>query len=289
MIGRQGCNASRGLDSGDRPGRRLYCATTRHSCRTFVPIESPVTHFQRALYPPFNLSGSKTFCAALPSPSDSHSPPILTPETPASPPPGPCRSPIAPRTLTGVCLAADAIAPCAVRLDVCRRALDPALPHPLAVRLGQKDRRPRASLDATQAVLDQREARPLSPPPPTARKPVRPSILYIADRANCRDRAHGSSVLSHGINHWRRLYQAGRRILEDAGSIINVDGSIVEVWQANLRGSRLSEVADADENLGEDDRLTFATAIGRRYTLVTTGSPILTEIAQRTTLTTIDL
>jgi predicted nucleic acid-binding protein len=90
-------------------------------------------------------------------------------------------------------------------------------------------------------------------------------------------------------NHWRRLYQEGRRSLEEAGSIINVDAGIVDVWQANLRGSRLSDLADADEELGEDDRLIFATAIARGYALVTAGSRLLQEIAERTTLTTIDL
>jgi len=90
-------------------------------------------------------------------------------------------------------------------------------------------------------------------------------------------------------NHWRRLYQEGRRSLEEAGSIINIDVGIVDVWQSNLRGSRLSEIADADDALGEDDRLIFATAITRGYALVTAGSGLLQEIAQRTTLATIEL
>jgi predicted nucleic acid-binding protein len=90
-------------------------------------------------------------------------------------------------------------------------------------------------------------------------------------------------------NHWRRLYQEGRRSLEEAGSVIDVDAGIVDVWQANLRGSRLSDLANADEELGEDDRLILATAIARGYALVTEGSRLLQNIAQRTTLTTIDL
>jgi len=90
-------------------------------------------------------------------------------------------------------------------------------------------------------------------------------------------------------NHWRRLYQEGRRIFDDAGGIIDVDGAIVDVWQANLRGNRLSDIPGADDQLGEDDRLIFATAIARGYALVTEASPILSAIAQRTTLTTIEL
>lgn len=85
-------------------------------------------------------------------------------------------------------------------------------------------------------------------------------------------------------NHWRRLYQEGRRDFAEAGSIIDVDAAIVEVWQANLRGDRLMDVPDADKELGEDDRLVFATAITRGYALVTTGSQQLKDIAERTTL-----
>lgn len=90
-------------------------------------------------------------------------------------------------------------------------------------------------------------------------------------------------------NHWRRLYQVGRRRLEDTDSIINVDSGIVDIWQADLRGNRLSGIGDADDLLGEDDRLIFATAIARGYALVTQGSPLLQEIAVRTTLTLIEL
>ena len=90
-------------------------------------------------------------------------------------------------------------------------------------------------------------------------------------------------------NHWRRLYREGRRRLEDAGSIIDVDTGIVDTWQADLRGSRLAAINDADDYLGEDDRLIFATAIARGYALVTQGSPLLREIAARTTLTLVEL
>jgi predicted nucleic acid-binding protein len=90
-------------------------------------------------------------------------------------------------------------------------------------------------------------------------------------------------------NHWRRLCQQGRRSFEDAGGVIGIDAGIVEVWQANLRSHRLSNIADAEERLGEDDRLIIATAISRGYTLVTTGDQLLREIAARTTLTTIEL
>jgi predicted nucleic acid-binding protein len=90
-------------------------------------------------------------------------------------------------------------------------------------------------------------------------------------------------------NHWRRLHQAGSRDLENAGSVIDVDAGIVEVWQANLRGDRLGDLADADDELGEDDRLIFATAIARGYALVTAGSRLLLEIAERTTMTTLEL
>ena len=90
-------------------------------------------------------------------------------------------------------------------------------------------------------------------------------------------------------NHWRRLYQEGRRSLDEAGSVIDVDAGIVDVWQSDLRGGRLSDIADADEELGEDDRLIFATAIARGYTLVTQGSRLLEQIAERTTLTVTEL
>jgi predicted nucleic acid-binding protein len=90
-------------------------------------------------------------------------------------------------------------------------------------------------------------------------------------------------------NHWRRLYQEGRRSLEEAGSVIDVDSGTVDVWQADLRGTRLADIADADKELGEDDRLIFATAIARGHALVTLGSRLLQEIAERTTLTTIEL
>ncbi len=90
-------------------------------------------------------------------------------------------------------------------------------------------------------------------------------------------------------NHWRRLYQEGQRSLEDSGSIIDVDAGIVDVWQADLRGNRLAGVDNANNSLGEDDRLILATAIARGYALVTQASPLLQEIAARTTLTLIEL
>jgi predicted nucleic acid-binding protein len=110
------------------------------------------------------------------------------------------------------------------------------------------------------------------------------SVLSLGQIA---DAIEGIDVAAR--NHWRRLYQEGRRSLAEAGSVIDVDAFVVDVWQANLRGSRLGDIADADEELGEDDRLIFATAIARGYALVTEGSRILAEIVQRTTLTTIEL
>jgi predicted nucleic acid-binding protein len=89
-------------------------------------------------------------------------------------------------------------------------------------------------------------------------------------------------------NQWRRLVQEGRRKLEELGSIIDVDGAIVEVWQSDLRGDRIGDIEGGDENYGEDDRLIIATAIARGYALVTEGDRVLTEIAERTTLTLIE-
>ena len=85
-------------------------------------------------------------------------------------------------------------------------------------------------------------------------------------------------------NHWRRLFQEGRRVLEDRGSLIDVDMAIVDVWESSLRGARLIDVAGAEEELGEDDRLIIATAIARNYVLVAPGSRLIEEIAERTTL-----
>ncbi|WP_041926895.1 PIN domain-containing protein [Methylocystis sp. SC2] len=90
-------------------------------------------------------------------------------------------------------------------------------------------------------------------------------------------------------NHWRRLYQEGRRDFEQSGGVIDVDAAIVDVWQAGLRGDRLIDVPDADDELGEDDRLIFATAIARGYALVTNGSRQLQDIAERTTLSMIEI
>ena len=90
-------------------------------------------------------------------------------------------------------------------------------------------------------------------------------------------------------NHWRRLLQEGRRDFEEQGSLIDVDAAIVDAWQAGLRGRHLGDIPDADEELGEDDRLIVATAIARDYALVTYGSPVFSEIAQRTSLTLVEL
>lgn len=90
-------------------------------------------------------------------------------------------------------------------------------------------------------------------------------------------------------NHWRRLYQEGRRNLEDAGSIIDIDAGIVDIWQASLRSDRLAGINDANDELGEDDLLIFATAIARGYAFVSKSSLLLQEIATRTTLILIEL
>lgn len=90
-------------------------------------------------------------------------------------------------------------------------------------------------------------------------------------------------------NHWRRLLQEGRRELEEADSVIDVDAAIVDAWQANLRGQLLGDIENADDELGEDDRLIIATAIARNYALVTTGWAVFNEIAQRTSLTIVEL
>lgn len=90
-------------------------------------------------------------------------------------------------------------------------------------------------------------------------------------------------------NQWRRLMQEGQRQFVEAGGVIDVDASIVDVWQSSLRGDRLSHIANADEELGEDDRLILATAIARSYTLVTEESETLRGIAAHTTLAIIEL
>ena len=89
-------------------------------------------------------------------------------------------------------------------------------------------------------------------------------------------------------NHWRRLLQEGRRLFEDAGGVIDVDAAVVDVWRANLRGCLLSDIETADEDLGEDDRLIIASAIARGYTLVTESTRAITEIVERTSLTTVE-
>lgn len=90
-------------------------------------------------------------------------------------------------------------------------------------------------------------------------------------------------------NHWRRLLQEGRREFEEAGSLIEVDMAVIDAWQINLRGGQLVGIADADEELGEDDRLIIATAIARNYSLVTEGSRVMSEIAEQTSLTLVEV
>jgi len=90
-------------------------------------------------------------------------------------------------------------------------------------------------------------------------------------------------------NHWRRLLQEGRREFQEAGSLVDVDAAVVDAWQANLRGQHLADIENADEDLGEDDRLIVATAIARNYTLVTAGSPVFSQIAERTSLAIVEL
>ncbi|WP_102325718.1 PIN domain-containing protein [Komagataeibacter saccharivorans] len=90
-------------------------------------------------------------------------------------------------------------------------------------------------------------------------------------------------------NHWRRLLQEGRRQFQEAGSLVDVDAAVVDAWQSNLRGQHLADIENADEELGEDDRLIVATAIARNYTLVTAGSPVFSQIVERTSLTIVEL
>jgi len=89
-------------------------------------------------------------------------------------------------------------------------------------------------------------------------------------------------------NQWRRLFQEGRRKLEELGSVIDVDGAIVDVWQSDLRGDRIGDIVGVEDGYGEDDRLIISTAIARGYALVTEGDRVLAEIAERTTLTLIE-
>jgi len=55
-----------------------------------------------------------------------------------------------------------------------------------------------------------------------------------------------------------RLLAEGRREFADAGGLIDVDSSIVDVW-ATLRGIALFD--DGGETVGEDERLVVATGI----------------------------
>ena len=102
--------------------------------------------------------------------------------------------------------------------------------------------------------------------------------------------AHAIEVMSGGQrSHWRRLFQEGRRRLEELGSVIEIDGAIIDVWQSALRGYHLADIVGAEEEYGEDDRLIIATAIARNYALVTEGDRVLAEISDHTTLTLIEL
>lgn len=83
----------------------------------------------------------------------------------------------------------------------------------------------------------------------------------------------------------------GRRTLELAGSIINVDAGIVDVWASKLRGVDLiAEDPGSGElfQIGEDDRLVVATAIARDYSLVTKRTTYLDQIVEFTTLTIVE-
>jgi len=101
--------------------------------------------------------------------------------------------------------------------------------------------------------------------------------------------AHAIEAMNGGQrNQWRRLFQEGRRRIEELGSVIDIDGAIVDVWQSDLRGDHLADIDGAEEDYGEDDRLIIATAIARNYALVSEGDRVLTEIAERTTLTLIE-
>lgn len=88
-------------------------------------------------------------------------------------------------------------------------------------------------------------------------------------------------------NQWRRLLQEGRNEFETRGNVIDIDASIVDVWQGSLRGENLDAIEGAAEALGEDDRLIIATALARGYTLVTPDSEIIDAIANKTALATI--
>lgn len=110
------------------------------------------------------------------------------------------------------------------------------------------------------------------------------SVLSLGQIAHAIESLDGATR-----NHWRRLYSEGRRRLADLGSVIDVDSAIVDVWQYDLRGDRLLDVEGAEEGLGEDDRLIIATAIARGYSLVIQGDRVLTQVAERTSLTLIEL
>ncbi len=90
---------------------------------------------------------------------------------------------------------------------------------------------------------------------------------------------------------WRRVLARGRRALEERGSVIDVDMTIVDVWASSLRGEPLVEIdpeTNIEYDLGEDERLVIATAIARNYSLVTKRTEPLDAIASRTTLTIVE-
>ena len=82
-------------------------------------------------------------------------------------------------------------------------------------------------------------------------------------------------------DNWRRLLSEARRQFNDAGLVIDVDQSIVDVWAA-LRGLGLDY--DDGEAVGDDELLVVATAIARDLTLVTRPEAYHQKIADRTTL-----
>lgn len=87
---------------------------------------------------------------------------------------------------------------------------------------------------------------------------------------------------------WRRLLASGRRSFAKAGGIVDVDLAAVDVWAGQLRGVDLTDedpVSGERFLLGEDERLVIATAIARKYSLVTRSTPLLEEICSLTTLT----
>lgn len=98
-------------------------------------------------------------------------------------------------------------------------------------------------------------------------------------------------ILAHGVerlapsdrSHWRRLYQEGRRKLEDQGGIVFVDYAVVDAWQGALRADAF--IPPNGKSIGEDQRLVYATAIARNLTLVTAASPVIDQLTRDTAMT----